>query len=1124
MDTFKNPLETVQLIPIFSYLNILSDFLFIENCLSEIDQNKPVPIVNALYEYLQEYKNNHYKKVQLIRELLKGSDLYGAKNDEYIDDTFVNVMFDHIISSLVFDKYGNIYGFLANIFREAENPQIEEVLNRIILDLQNASFENEYGDSATLSLLAVGRIYNDIILPLFPIPKVNLSLLSIDYIYAQAGSMFLRAGRINTNNYIKFENNVANPTENNLFDQYLITGQVIEKLILTDEKNFEMLKTFALPALTYYVFNSKHLVDYENMANLISNSHFWQTAYEHLFQYTSKAFNGIDIELNNDYTLKMHVALSSFQSRKSLSKTLMKQHLRSLDENKRESPDLFYRHYPKTFRCEIQHRPSVEDDYFRSQINDITQLYGTYEFQLVQEAFSKSLMEKLGNMTVIIKLLVPLNTTAHSDFEEPQNLSYDVLEFYFPNNNIRFEYYILKQEDYSVIITKYSDNENVFTEDIRLYFEKLLSAATPIILKRTDENITVFFQNLLNYKKSRFESHFKMLDNCQGENKKMKSDWWKEFGLSLVPYYPCLSDTLENNYTHICSSHNTVFFYKSPIDISSKAIKTNSRSFLSSLGTNIKSVFLKIASSETVDEIITNQQTFKLSITNLLGETKLLKEICLHIKDPAFQLTFISKDNIKVFEKIINSLRKKMNFSFTSVINSLSKISTLKSNLYKSVGIIGEKNSRLIFINTLNNQSGYGYKFIFLSDDVSKIAQLRTGYELKDERLFTQGDTENAINKYIALNNVSFKPEPDHSMYEINNQLWRRPTKVLFSGIPIQADDYDEKCNNDISYFEKSKLNNLCRRQQRYSEKARYEEEVIKCIKNKTSVPDECIRNVLGKFAFPDKITLIRFVNDWLNNNSFESPDWSKLYKIENSDLLKKLRYDSRFEEHNISNFEGKFRIDALYSKEERRQIEEEASIENIIKSYNEQKARYSVTFHDYYAIRNYVTTGYTRITRDTQEAKLMKIALYKLAIRQSDDPDREFDLKLFRLEAKPISIATMLSSQYNIILRKFTQAYPNRTSAIRFAGYSAPECMNILYEMDFNGLYVRAKIEQFYNVKEKNVILLPGSEFYVEDHKIVNIKELGKVLKLKLTFQHSINEKYMWYRNIMNKIAHISF
>ncbi|XP_051159204.1 uncharacterized protein LOC127280332 [Leptopilina boulardi] len=1123
MDNFKNPLETLQLIPIFSYLNILSDFLFIENYLSEIDQNKQIPIINALYEYIQDYENNTFKKGELIRELLKGSDLYGAKDDEYVDVTFVNVMFDHIISSLVFHKYGNIYGFLANIFRQAENLQIQVVLNRIILDLENASFENEYGDSSTLSFLAVGRIYNDIILPLFPIPKVNLSLLSIDYIYAQAGSMFLRAGRINTNNYIKFENNVANPTEDNLFDQYLITGHVIEKLIFTDQKNFEILKSFALPALTYYVFNSKYLFEYENMANLISESVFWQTAYEHLFQFIIKASNDIKVKLNNDYTLKMHAALSSFQSKVALAKTFMDEYCSHLDKEERDSGFLFYLHYPKSFYCVIDKRLPDPNESFKNQLNSLIELYKKFNFQLVQEAFPKSLIENLEHVKVIIKLLLPNHLEEHGDFLKAEYLSYDLLEFSFPDN-VSENYYLLKTEDYNVILSNAIDNSQILKEGTMLHIEKLFNTTTYKILKTAEENFSLFIENFVNYKKSRLELYLNFLGNYQEKNE-LKNDWWKEFGLSLVPYYPCLIDTSGTNYGNICKSNKIKLFFKYENDISLKAINNSTQNFLSSLGTNFKSVFLKFTISKTVHKFLNEQQKSRLTLKNLLNKIELFEDICLHIKDPSFQLTFITKDDINVLERIINSLREKFDFSFTSIINNLSNISTLKSNLYKSVGTIGENDSRLIFINTLNIQSntGYGYKFIFLSDDVSKIAQLRTGYELKDERLFTQGDTENAIKKYIALNNVSFKPEPDHSMYEINSKLWRRPTKLMFSGIPIQADDYNEKCN-DIKNLQIWKIINICRRQQRFNEKSTYEEETIKLITNKTNIPEERIRNVFDKFTFPDKLALTHFINDWLKNNSFEAPLWSRIYKIENSDLLKKLKYDSRFEEHDISNFDGEFRINALYSKAERRQIEEEAPLKNIIKEYNQQKASYSVAFHDYYAIQNYATTGYTRITRDTQEAKLMKIALYKLAIRQSDDPEGEFDLKLFKVETKPIAIAKLFSTQNNITLQKFTQASPNAGSAIRLGGYPAPGCINILYEMVFSRPYVRAKIEQIYNIKENNVILLPGSSFLIVDRRMLGIGGLGNVLKLKLMFQHIDNENYFWYKNIMNEIVHIKF
>ncbi|XP_051159224.1 uncharacterized protein LOC127280342 [Leptopilina boulardi] len=1111
MDTFKNPLETVQLIPIFSYLNILSDFLFIENCLSEIDQNKPIPIVNALYEYIHDYENNALKKVQLIRELLKGSDLYGAKDDEYVDVTFVNVMFDHIISSLVFDKYGNIYGFVANIFHKLDNLQIETVLDEIILSLDNASYENEYGNRSKLSPLSLARIYNDIILPLFPIPNSNLDLLSIDYIYAQAGSMFLRAGRINTNNYIKYENNVANPTEDNLFDQYLITGQVIEKLILTDEKNVEMLKAFALPALTYYAFNSKFLFDYENMANFISESYFWQTAYEHLFQYTTEAFNDINVELQSDYTFKMHMALSSFRTGNAL--------VESFAEKINNCNLALYSSNSESLYYQYRKGQANISEYAKSKINNISELYKTHELQIVEKAFSKSLMDQLDLMTVVIRLLIPNNTVFYNDFDESKHLPYDILEFFFPKN-ISFEYYILKREDYNATLIKYTDNEDIFAEDIRLHFEKVFSVATPIILKTVDENITVFFQNLINYKKLRFESQLGILDNCQEESKKIKSYWWKEFGLSLVPYYPCLG----TNYGNICVLSKEHFFYKYQNNISSKAINNKSRSFLSSLGTTIKSVFLKNAISETVDEILIEEQKSGLTIKNLVNKIELFKDICLHIKDPAFQLTFTTEDRILLFEIIIISLREKTNFKINSTINSLYKIKILKSNSFKAIGTVGEDNTRLIFINNLYNQSdtGYGYKFIFLFDDISKIAHFRTGYELKDERLFTEGDTENAIKKYIALNNVSFKPEPDHSMYEINNQLRKSPTKVIFSGIKIQADDNNEKCK-DIQNLKIWKSFNICRRQQRFNEKTIYERKAIKFVMNKTNILEEQITSVFDKFTFPDNLTLMQFVDYWIYNNSFEVPAWSRIFEIENSDLLIKLRYHSRFEQHAISNFDGEFRINGLYTKAERHLIEEEAPIKNIIKEYNEQNASYSVAFHDYYAIRNFATTGYTRITRDTQEAKLMKIALYKLAIRQSDDPENQFDLKLFRVESKPIKIDRKLSPYNNITLTKFTQAFPSAAFAKSFAAYPAPGCINIMYEMVFSRPYVRAKVEQFYNQKDNNVILLPGSEFLIVHRTFVSIGGLGKVLKLKLMFRHTYDEKYVWYKNIMNEIAHIN-
>ncbi|XP_051176518.1 uncharacterized protein LOC127291431 [Leptopilina boulardi] len=1101
MDTFKNALETVQLIPIFNYINILSDFLFIEEYLSEIDQSKQIPIVNALYKYLEDHENSKIKMDQLIRNLLEGSDLYGEKDNEIFDITFVNAMFEYIISSLVFEKYGNIYGFLANIFHEVENLQIETVLYKIIINLDSASFENEYGDSSTLSLLSVERIYNDIILPLFPPQKKNINILSYDYIYAQAGSMFLRAGRINTTYYNNFESSVKIQQEEHFFDKCLTTGYVIDKLLQTEEylnlKNFHLLKVFALPALTYYVFNSKYLFDYENIANIISDTNFWQMAYIQLFQYTTKALSDMEHKLKNGYILEMHMALSSFQSSAAMAKIFIEQHCTNLTPNERVFILSDYLFHPTTFQCKDgEPLPNLEE-YTKSQINNITEIYEKHDFQLVQDAFPQYLIQQLEQENVIIKLLVPDNTEKHGNFSVSELLPYDILEFYF-TKNITFNYYYLEREDYNVKLINVTDNPHLFNGNRRLNFSKLYNMSTHKTLKTTNKNFKVFLQNLIKYKKSRLETYLKILDNY-GENKEtLKSDWWKEFGLSLVPYYPCLSNKSRDN----CSAFNINYL----------------NDYELTLGPVFRKVFFEIATSEIIDAIVPKRNEYHNSIINIVNGNELFEDISFHIKDPSFQLTYTTKNEIEVIKKIINSLKEKTDFSFNSVITCLSKISILKSTFFKRVGTIGS-NSTYVYVNVLDNKSnnGYGYKFIFIPHTQLKIALVRTGYELRDERIFLQQGWKKGENKYVALSNETLQPEPDHNMYEINNKLWRKPTKLLFSRIPVSEDDYDQQCF-DVKYFNKWRHANRCRRQQHFVEKFDIEEEAVKLINNNTNLSKKQIRNMIDRFTIPDKTIMIRFIDDGLKNNSFKEPIWSRNYIIDYPDLLNELRYHSHFESHHISDYEGKFRINSLYSKAERRQIEENASIGRISQSYNDQRGSFAVTFHDYYAIRNFATTGYTRITGDTNEAKLMKIALYKLAIRQSDDPDGEFDLKLFRVESKPITILRIISSKEYITLRKFTQTSTNFASAIRFTGYPTLGCLNVIYEMVFNGSYVRAKIEQFYKEKQENIILLPGTQFKVENHRFVDIGGLGHVLKLQLTYIH--DDKYVWYKNIMKEIA----
>ncbi|XP_051169333.1 uncharacterized protein LOC127286793 [Leptopilina boulardi] len=850
-----NPLQTVQLIPVYSYLCLLSDFLIDENYLPEMNHTKQIPVINALYKYLDDNRNRQFMKIKLIRNILMRSDLYGGERSEKIDITFVNAMFDYIISSLVFDKYGNIYGFLTEVFRMAENLEIDYILNITRKHLQNASFENEYGDRSILSSLAVNRIYNDIILPLFPRPKTNINLSSFDYIYAQAGLMFLQLGKQNPVYYCDLgECNSISLNYDKLFDEFVITGHLIEKLFLSQNKNLQLLKVFALPALSYYMFNTKYLYAYENIANIISDSNFWRQAYRDLFQYTFDAFN---------------------------------------------------------------------------------------------------------------------NTN------DPLSIRSKFLE-------------------------------------------------------------TICGETVHNYLK--FGGEYMFLGNI-------------------------------NNFEAL-------------------------------------------------------REEYRLSLSKVLSRNRIFKDISLHIEDPAFEFNFITKDDINLLENITYVLISKINLNLTFIKSALYIMKILKSNTIRIVGAFDGHTRKLIYVHTVNNQTitGYGYKFMSLSENLTENVYLRTDYELENESLVLLiDDILECEERYIILNTETLKHEPNSFMYNYNNQIRNKNTKVSFSGISIYHDD--DNCNND-TYFQYSKDQHVCLRQWNLMTKLGFMENIVKFVQDNTNLSEGEIHTTLSKYTFPDNTSLEWFAENWMENKKLKEPSWYKNYIIDNPQHFNILRYSSRLEKHRIFDTDGIFRIHSIYSYRERRRIEKETSIKNIIKDYNDQKAYFSATFEDYYAVRNYATTGYKRITADTNEAKLMKLALYNLAIRQSDDPIQEYESKLFIVESKRNSDGkNNILLKKTITLQKFTIASTDLETAMRFAVYPADGFINVIYEMKFSGPYIKVKIDQFYNSNEKKIILLPGSEFTVtSNNRIKYIEKLGTVYVLKLEFKHDIMEKYSMYKKIMNEMEQIQF
>ncbi|XP_051169331.1 uncharacterized protein LOC127286791 [Leptopilina boulardi] len=1124
-----NPLQAVQFIPIFSYLNILSDFLFIENYLAEVDQTKKIPIVNALYKYLGDHDNNESMKVKLIRSLLKRSDLYGEKSNEEPDVIFVNAMFDYIISSLVFEKYGNIYGFLTEVFRIAENLEIDYILNLTRKHLQDALFENEYGDRSILSSLSVKRIYNDIILALFPRPTKNFTLSSLDYIYAQAGLMFLRLGTPNTVYYRDLKHsNLIKLDHDKQFDEYLIAGHLSEKLLLINEKkNFHLLKFFALPALSNYIFNNKYLYAYDYVANLISEARFWRLAFKDLFRYTFNVIKKTKNKLNNDNNFNLHTAFSTFLSRSTSAKILIDHYCTNISTDS-NTLLVAYLNSPDTFQCKFGENLPNLNNLYMDQVEEIVKLYKIRDLQLVKTAFGESLIEYIEQTEVTIKLLYPHSNIAQNDSSNSKRLPFDLLQISYPNQT--FNYYALVRENHNLILLNNAMNPQLFEEKIGLNVD-YLKLVVSIILKTPKQDVNKFMENLMEYKTEKLKQYLHHLDTYKENEESWKIEWWKEFGLNLVPYYPCLFDKFGENFEKdICPVSNIKFFNKYHEEITLNMIDINTQNLLSLLGTTIGSLFLEIVCQETAHDFIilqkeytrnnsnTLQEEYRISLINALNRhDEIFNVISLHIEDPAFAFNFITKDDINLLEKIINALEEKTNFNLTFIKNTIYVMKTINSNPIRNI-----LNGKIpIYVNIVNNETytGYGYKFTFLSENLRERAYLRTDYEFRNKKLTLLIDefSENG-KKYIRINSETLRPEFNSIMYEFNNQVRSKANNVSFSGITMYHDD--ENCENS-TYLLYSRYIHVCLRHWSLNTKLDFVNSFVEYVQVRTNHTEEQIYATLNKYIFPDNTTLKWFSDNWIVNRRIEEPSWGKNFLINNPQLFNKLRYDTRLENHRIYDSDGIFRINALYTYRERHIIEKGTSIENIIKNYHDQKAYFSATFEDYYAIRNYATTGYKRINSNTNEAKLMKLALYNLAIRQSGE---EFELRLFRVESKSIYGENNLFLNKTITLQKFTLASTDLESAKRFFVHPEDGFINVVYEMVFDGPYIRGKIDQLYERKEKKAILLPGSEFLLTNIRTEGIEGLGTVLKLKLQYKHDTMDKYTWYKKIMAEREKIKF
>ncbi|XP_051168087.1 uncharacterized protein LOC127285913 [Leptopilina boulardi] len=233
-----------QFLSVCHYINTLGLIFHNENLTTLDERQQTVSVLNALFQYLDNSNNEFEAKLELLKTILKGTDLYGGEKYERLDPNYVDETFQYIIKTTLFSHYENINMYLSGIIN-MESPETYSGIIQFIEKKFNEEYiSNDYclpaKESPILNLLSRKKVFLDYILPMFPKPSdENMKITDNDYIYAMAGSKIVR--------YIFKETLHAS------FRDYVFITQILYLQEYFKEKTYQILFVlFSTPALFFY--------------------------------------------------------------------------------------------------------------------------------------------------------------------------------------------------------------------------------------------------------------------------------------------------------------------------------------------------------------------------------------------------------------------------------------------------------------------------------------------------------------------------------------------------------------------------------------------------------------------------------------------------------------------------------------------------------------------------------------------------------------------------------------------------------------------------------------------------------------------------------------------------------
>ncbi|XP_051175725.1 uncharacterized protein LOC127290928 [Leptopilina boulardi] len=369
-------INTIQMISIVTYLEKLNNYLHFNNFLDNTDLGNSIAIINSLVDYLESYESSERELNFFTHYLMTDNKL--KKNSEIIqkyDRNFKRILFDHIIMSVIFEKYGNIYGFLAEIFRlNKMNLSIENLINNIDHELMNISEIKKR--QVTLSETVINRLFSGTIDLLFPKSLRTNSINSIDFIYAQAGCSLYNSQLVNYNYFFNLNINKQEMQNSQyIFNDCLEIGLAVEQLVIFGNIDKEALKIFALPALLNYVQVEEGNLKNLKIKEIISNPKHLTNAYDLLFLKLQTVLYYSKYLKTMDPKYEYYLTLFHFQNQTSLAKREIMMNCDFQNDNQLEKEIINYINNPNNYSCSDGEKLVALDKLSKKERNNLLYKY-----------------------------------------------------------------------------------------------------------------------------------------------------------------------------------------------------------------------------------------------------------------------------------------------------------------------------------------------------------------------------------------------------------------------------------------------------------------------------------------------------------------------------------------------------------------------------------------------------------------------------------------------------------------------------------------------------------------------------------------------------------------------------